>query len=808
MTDANMSARRPRGPIDMAALAAAITREVEQRGGRRHGAEWRFPCPAPDHDDANPSADWNPEKLAWNCRSRDCHVGRAGARGLAELLGLDVDAFRTTERNNGSGAVAERVHLYRDADGDPVLTVRVSHGADGAKRVRQLVPDGAGSWKSGGGEWPRGRPLFRLPELIAAHEETTIFVVEGERDAETLAAMGLVATTSAMGAGKGRHTSWMPLAGRDVVIVPDHDRPGMAHADDVAQLAHAAGARSIRIVPLPGEAAGEVLPHAHGRDVTDWLQCEHDLDDLLAAAEAAAPWSATEHEGGGGVHTGLPAYPVSALPDPLSSFVREAAAAIGCPPEMVALPLLANAAACLGNRKSLRLKSTWVERPILWTAVVSPPGTAKSPAQDEASRALFRLQAEAKRRYDAEYEAFEQETNAWMAIRPQERGAGPAEPVLEHFLTTDSTIEALAHLAARAPGVVLVRDELAGWVNSFNSYRKGGDRQSFLSSWAGAAIKVDRRSREGCVFVEQPVVCVAGGVQPDMVGALADEAGRRDGFLERILWAMPEVRPNFWTDAEVSPATSESLDRIFRALRYSPTSEEAVTLSPEAKDLWRAWHDDNAVIAAGTPGIMGGVSAKLPRQVARLALVLHCASNPEDMDRPLAAGTMEAAIVLAEFHRQHAAAALALISGTSPSPGAVLAERVFGVLAKAGDAGVPMTGLYRTFNGHVSAAEFDVALAILQGDGRAEKVSVPTGGRPTEMWRIAMRRNEECEQSAAAGGSGRGTGTDSSLSSLRSQDRIPVTPARSGPVRAHVAELPLADQAAGGNEEAPEPWEI
>ena len=91
------------------------------------------------------------------------------------------------------------------------------------------------------------RVLFRLPKVIASE---VVYVVEGEKDVVTLERLGCVATTCAMGAGKWREEYALSLAGKDVLIVPDSDAPGLRHAAEVAQ-SLIEKARSIRILRLP-----------------------------------------------------------------------------------------------------------------------------------------------------------------------------------------------------------------------------------------------------------------------------------------------------------------------------------------------------------------------------------------------------------------------------------------------------------------------------------------------------------------------------------------------------------------------------
>jgi RecA/RadA recombinase len=114
------------------------------------------------------------------------------------------------------------------------------------------------------------RVLYRLPEVLQACKAgQLVYVVEGEKDADTLAALGLTATTVAGGAG----TKWRPewtesLEGGQVVVLPDNDPPGEAFARRVAD-----SVPGSRIVQLPGLH--------HKGDVTDWLRAGHSRDELV-----------------------------------------------------------------------------------------------------------------------------------------------------------------------------------------------------------------------------------------------------------------------------------------------------------------------------------------------------------------------------------------------------------------------------------------------------------------------------------------------------------------------------------------------
>lgn len=147
------------------------------------------------------------------------------------------------------------------------------------KDFRQRKPDGRGGW-----DWNvRGvrQVPYRLPELLA-EPDRAVFVCEGEKDCDALATLGLLATCNAGGAGKWRREFAQYIAGRTVVVLPDNDEAGRAHANDVL--------RSLLSVPAGGEVYCIDL---HGLpvkgDVSDWLAAGGAREELLALVDAAEP---------------------------------------------------------------------------------------------------------------------------------------------------------------------------------------------------------------------------------------------------------------------------------------------------------------------------------------------------------------------------------------------------------------------------------------------------------------------------------------------------------------------------------------
>lgn len=212
----------------------------------------------------------------------NCH---AGCDGREILKALDL---APAPRPNGKRRIAA-TYPYMSADGSEVRQKIRYEPKDFRIRHR----DASDEWVYKAGDGPA--VLYRLPEVRAAIAEgQTVFVVEGEKDADRLASLGLLATCNIEGAAKpeqrakwkAEYTAQLSGAAR-VVLIPDNDGPGKAHMRHVAaQLAGKVG--EVRWLELPG------LP-AKG-DVSDWLDAGHTIDELKALADEApahAPEPAT-----------------------------------------------------------------------------------------------------------------------------------------------------------------------------------------------------------------------------------------------------------------------------------------------------------------------------------------------------------------------------------------------------------------------------------------------------------------------------------------------------------------------------------
>jgi hypothetical protein len=333
------------------------------------------------------------------------------------------------------------------------------------------------------------------------------------------------------------------------------------------------------------------------------------------------------------------------LPYSLSQFVKEAATAIGCDDSLIACPLLAALAGCIGATRQIAVKDDWRAPAVLWTGVVVDSGQQKTPAQSAVTRSLHKRQgrdikahvekSQEHQRALSNYEAALSDWKRTKGVRgePPEK---PPEPICKRILISDPTIEAVADRLQDNPrGLFLDRDELSGWLGSYDQYRagKGSDVAHWLSCYNAKEFLIDRKSTQRkTIYVERAAVSVTGGIQPRTLARMLGKHHFENGLAARFGFAMPPRRKKVWRDSSISEDAQEALEWIYDQLLALTFGQDAdgnpepidVPLSPDGKDAYIAFYDVHNAELAELSGDLAALWAKLEETAARIALVMHC----------------------------------------------------------------------------------------------------------------------------------------------------------------------------------------
>ncbi|MBB6001343.1 hypothetical protein HNR25_005174 [Streptomonospora salina] len=216
-----------------------------------------------------------------------CHAG-CGPEDVVAALGLDMADL--APEDTGHHPPAPRVvatYTYTDEQERPLYEVRrIEPGENGrAKTFRPYLP---------GAQLPGlGRVRHVLYNLPAAHRAAAagqlVYVCEGEKDCDRLAALGYTATCNLGGAGKWRPEYSADLVDAHVVVVADRDGGGLNHARRVATALSEYAASVRKVLPA--------VEREHA-DLSDHLNAGHGLEALVPLDESGAEAESGDDESG------------------------------------------------------------------------------------------------------------------------------------------------------------------------------------------------------------------------------------------------------------------------------------------------------------------------------------------------------------------------------------------------------------------------------------------------------------------------------------------------------------------------------
>ena len=321
----------------------------------------------------------------------------------------------------------------------------------------------------------------------------------------------------------------------------------------------------------------------------------------------------------------VPDFPLEILPVVIQRYVMQQSRVIGCDASALAMACLAGLSGAVDHSFKIRLmrNGDWHESVRLWLMLVGDVSVKKTPIIKAATKALMHFQVEQIKAYEQELAEYEEQLAECDKKDPK-----PEKPVPPpRYITSDTTIEKLGEILARSPrGILVKRDELAGWLGSMEKYGGGkaanSDRAFWLEAYDGGPHVVDR-IRRGTQAVENLSASVLGGIQPDK---LAEIHGlTNDGLLQRFIPVMTRGG-RFRVDASADTTDYDQL--IERLMKMKPaTVILADDARPVMEELHRHLHDLQQVgegIAQGFVGFVG----KLAGYAGSLALILHLISAP------------------------------------------------------------------------------------------------------------------------------------------------------------------------------------
>jgi hypothetical protein len=597
------------------------------------------------------------------------------------------------------------LYQYKDIEGNLLyVRFRLDHPTED-KYIRPLSRDKKGNWNQiKEPTFESGKPIYNL-HLIAKEPDKLVFIVEGEKCANALRKLGILATTSG-GSATAKDANWQILDNRNAVLWPDNDESGKQYADDVTAMLEPLNAKIQRIdttklnLPPKGDCVDwiEQFKQIDGR-----LPTVKDIEDLqLIDAEIQAPINNPNHFH---EHNNLPEplpnlpevmqFDYDYLPDGLRPFVKDISERMQCPPDFAAVGVMVMVGSLIGRKVGVRpmRHDNWTVIPNLWGAVVGNSGVMKSPTLSAVLSPIERLQAEAIEQYNnakSDYEA-----NKKLSKVKQSAGIAKAKellkedinadvkglfqsdfedvPLLKRYITNNASYEALGELLMENPNGILVEsDEIIGLLKQLDATGQEPARAFYLTGADGVKpYTFDRITRGKGLHIPAVCLSVMGGIQPGVLADYVKQAtsggAGADGLLQRFgLMVYPDISPTWkevdrFPDAEAKKSVNQLVNWLndLNPLIHIKTEDDDYSLVPylrfddDAQVLFSEWRGslEHRIRSGEEHHAIVSHLAKYRNLIPSLALINHLCEYGKG---PISAKSLLRAIAYAEYLESHA----------------------------------------------------------------------------------------------------------------------------------------------------------
>jgi hypothetical protein len=594
----------------------------------------------------------------------------------------------------------EAVFTYVDERGQPLFEVVRMPG----KKFWQRKPDGAP-----GLDGVRRVP-YRLDEIVLAEQ---VFLVEGERDVETLRKLGLIASTNPGGANGWRPEFAEYFRGKHVVVLPDQDTPGHAWAAralrDLTPVA-----KSLRRINLPG------LEFGSGGDISDWLAAGHTKGELLNLVEQSEFFPPVSINAGDALEDStIPAWPEPLAAEAFHGLAGEIVRAIEPHSEADPAGLLIQFLAAFGNvvgaSPHFRVEADRHGTNI-FVVLVGVTSVARKGTSLGHIRRIF--------------QSADSEWAAGRVLSGLSSGEGLIWAVRDAIEKRESVREkgrvvryerVIADDGVPDKRALVVETEFSSPLRV--AQREGNTLSATLrDSWdIGNLCTLTKNSPARATGAH---ISIIGHVTREELLRYLNSTEMGNGFANRFLWlcvrrskCLPDGG-NFRIEEH-----PDLLGRLKDSLAFAHSAAE-IRRDDAAADMWRAVYEK---LSDGRPGLLGSIISRAPAQVVRLALIFALLdSSPLIREKHMLAA-------LAVW--QYCEASARFIFGDSL--GYPDADRILKEL-RAEAKGLTRTEIRDLFGRNRSEAELEAALRCLAERGLAGCVVRQTGGRSAEVWKVAV----------------------------------------------------------------------
>ena len=327
------------------------------------------------------------------------------------------------------------------------------------------------------------------------------------------------------------------------------------------------------------------------------------------------------------------------IPESFGAWVIDIAKRMQCPLDYPFATVIVMCASIIGTRCAIRPKSkdSWQVVPNLWGGLVGSPSALKTPAIQEVTRMLTELETNKFNEFEDEQIQYQRNLRTWKMKKSileeelkktlnskqsesldaeevdsrlnEHEDNPPKEPILRRYSTSDSTVPKLQELMSKNPqGILVLRDELHGFLTSMEQEGRETDRAFHLEAWSGQGSFILDRIGRGTIRSDLICESVFGSIQPARIiphirQTLSGSAN--DGLFQRFqILVYPDITSWSYIDKLPDKDAENRAFRLIKKLNDMDFIKDAgaileegqkipyLRFSPEGQELFKDWISD------------------------------------------------------------------------------------------------------------------------------------------------------------------------------------------------------------------------
>lgn len=356
--------------------------------------------------------------------------------------------------------------------------------------------------------------------------------------------------------------------------------------------------------------------------------------------------------------------------DTLPSFLKEIQKMISpttlAPDEFITTALLSSMSSAIGTRAYIQLGRR-VFNPTIWAMVIAPSSDYfKSTAIREGRGHILKIDKEYEAIYEEEFGDYKNELKKYEALSKEDKPYTdePVVPIRKEIdFSDDETLESFYQTLHDNPdGGLLAFDEIGGWIQGFDKYRRGdSEKRRWLTIFDNAPIKYKRKADKTHLVIDKPFVSIIGGITSNTFNTIF-KGGITDienGFLPRFIFCKtpklikkdagflrPDIAPDKW-------------DRVYKVFKkVIELKPGAVAPSPEGMEMLNDWYEKHQKQKKDRfyPEELSPFWRRLEGYLLKFALIFHQfkRATGEEHNNLMSVQTLGEAMALVEYYKGQA----------------------------------------------------------------------------------------------------------------------------------------------------------